>query len=139
YGPRQGARGEAGVISIWARLLLEGHPCTIYGDGSATRDYVYVGDVIAANRAALTRGEGGAWNIATTTQTSALELFQTLLEIIGHGPDEPVFAAPRSGDIQFSCLDASAAREALKWKPRVALREGLEKTVASLEGENSSR
>ncbi|HEX8465519.1 MAG TPA: NAD-dependent epimerase/dehydratase family protein [Abditibacterium sp.] len=132
YGPRQGARGEAGVISIWARLLLENQLCTIYGDGTATRDYVFVGDVVAANRAALSRGDGGAWNIATTTQTSALELFQMLREKVGCGPQTPIFAPPRAGDIQFSCLDASAARQALGWSPQIALSEGLEKTVADL-------
>ena len=126
------ARGEAGVISIWARLLLENQACTIYGDGSATRDYVFVGDVVAANRAALSKGDGGAWNIATGTQTSALELFHALREIIGRGPQQPIFAPPRAGDIQFSCLDASAAREALVWSPQIALREGLDRTVANL-------
>lgn len=132
YGPRQGARGEAGVISIWARLLLEGRPCTIYGDGSATRDYVYVGDVVAANRAALLGGEGGAWNVATTTQTSALELFRSLREIVGQGPQEPIFAPPRKGDIQFSCLANQAIREEFKWSPKVPLRAGLEETIRSL-------
>lgn len=132
YGPRQGARGEAGVISIWARLLLEDRPCTIYGDGTATRDYVYVGDVVAANRAALTQGDGGAWNIATTAQTSALQLFTELREVMGRGPAAPIFAPPRAGDIQFSCLDADAARQALNWAPQVGLRQGLEATVSHL-------
>jgi UDP-glucose 4-epimerase len=132
YGPRQGARGEGGVISVWARLLSEGKPCTIFGDGSATRDYVYVGDVVAANRAALHHGDGGAWNIATTTETSALDLYRSLREIVGRGPEEPILAAPRAGDIQFSCLDAKAARTELNWSPQTSLRTGLQRTVEAL-------
>jgi UDP-glucose 4-epimerase len=68
YGPRQGAGGEAGVVSIFVRRSLKGQQCTIFGDGSMTRDYVYVGDVVQANQIALTQGDYHTFNIASTTK-----------------------------------------------------------------------
>lgn len=128
YGPRQGARGEAGVVSIFAKRLLSGQPCTIYGDGSMTRDYVFVGDLVRANLLALEKGDGGAFNIASQTQTTTLELFALLRELTG-SEAAPQFAPERAGDVRFSCLDATLARRELGWAPRTTLRDGLAQVV----------
>ena len=128
YGPRQGARGEAGVVSVFTRRLLGGKQCTIFGDGSMTRDYVFVGDVVRANRLALERGDDGVFNIATSTQTTTLELFHMVRELLGSDCD-PVFAPERAGEVRFSCLDAQKARRELGWEPQVALQEGLQQVV----------
>lgn len=130
YGPRQGAKGEAGVVSVFTRRLLNGQQCTIFGDGSMTRDYVFVGDVTRANQIALERGDEGVFNIATGTQTTTLELFETVRELLGCQSSEPVFAPERAGEVRLSCLDASKARRELNWQPQVALREGLAQVVA---------
>lgn len=132
YGPRQGARGEGGVISIFVRRGLEGADSTIYGDGGATRDYVYVGDVAEANRLALYGGDGGTFNIASSQQTSTYELFQLVQSLIGHENKEPLFAPERPGDIRYSCLDASLARSELGWTPQHSLEAGLRLTIESM-------
>lgn len=129
YGPRQGARGEAGVVSIFVRRLLSGQECVIYGDGSMTRDYVFVGDVAEANRKALTLGDGREFNIASSTQTTTLELFNTLRDLVG-SESEPKFVPERPGDVRFSCLNAERAHRELHWGPKVTLRDGLDKVIA---------
>ncbi len=130
YGPRQGAKGEAGVVSVFTRRLLDGKQCTIFGDGSMTRDYVFVGDVTRANQLALELGDEGVFNIATGTQTTTLELFGIVRELLGFADSEPLFAPERAGEVRFSSLDAAKARLELGWEPKVALRAGLEQVVA---------
>ncbi len=129
YGPRQGAKGEAGVVSVFTRRLLNGQPCTIFGDGSMTRDYVFVGDVRRANQLALEKGDEGVFNIATGTQTTTLELFHLVRELLGIDSD-PMFAPERAGEVRYSALDAGKARRELGWEPKVELRAGLEQVVA---------
>lgn len=130
YGPRQGAGGEAGVVSIFVRRLIHGQKCVIFGDGSMTRDYVYVGDVVQANQIALTQGDYQTFNIASTTETTTLELYNLVRELLGRSADEPDFVPERPGDVRFSCLDASKARQELGWNPVFSLRQGLEQVVA---------
>lgn len=140
YGPRQNARGEAGVMAIFSRRLLRGEPCTIYGEGDSTRDYVFVGDVVEANRLALTRGDGETLNIGSGVQTTIREVFDVLRdragELLGHPVDvEPIFAPARPGEVHRSCLDAARAREVLGWSPRVPFRDGALQTLLSLQRE----
>ncbi len=99
YGPRQNSEGEAGVIAIFSRRLLRGKSCVIYGDGASTRDYVYVGDVVRANQLALTRGDGGTFNIGTGHQTAIRTVFDTVRGAVDRimgpeedGPREPEYA-----------------------------------------------
>lgn len=132
YGPRQGAQGEAGVVSIFARRLLEDKPCTIFGDGSMTRDYVYVGDVAQANCRALTQGDGGVFNIGSGLQTSTLELYGLLRQITGRGPEAPQFAPERAGEVRSIALECSRAAANLGWRPSTPLQHGLEAVVGSL-------
>ena len=129
YGPRQTAHGEAGVVAIFAGLLLQNKPCTIFGDGSMTRDYVYVGDVVEANRAALTRGDNAVVNIGTGIETSTLEVFQAVRDAVAAGPEEPVLAPERPGEVHNICLDNSLAAEALGWQPTMNFRDGVQRTV----------
>ena len=129
FGPRQTAHGEAGVVAIFAGLLLEGKPCKIFGDGKDTRDYCYVGDVVEANRAALTRGGGGVFNIGTGIETSTRQVFDAVREAVGSGPSEPEMLPERPGEVHHIALDNSLARKDLGWSPQVEFREGVRRAV----------
>ncbi len=132
YGPRQNPEGEAGVVAIFARRLLEGRVPIVFAypdepDGM-TRDYVYVGDVAEANRLALEGGSGEVLNIGTGRATTTGELYRRLEAVLGVEL-EPGQAAARPGDLRHSCLDAAKAREILHWQPRTDLARGLTETV----------
>jgi UDP-glucose 4-epimerase len=130
YGPRQDPHGEAGVVAIFARKLLGDEVPVINGDGRQTRDYVFVGDVVAANLAAAAADASalGAYNVGTGRETDVNTLFAMLSAACrvdgdaAHGPAKP-------GEQQRSCLDASRAAAVLGWAPQVALEEGLRETV----------
>jgi UDP-glucose 4-epimerase len=129
YGPRQDPLGEAGVIAIFCGKLMDGGRPRIYGDGRQTRDYVYVGDVVAANLAAAQHTDvGGAVNIGTGRETSVLDLV-AILQQEGARDFEPEFADARLGEIERSCLDVSRARHELGWEAKTSLGEGMRATV----------
>jgi UDP-glucose 4-epimerase len=121
YGPRQDPHGEAGVVAIFCGAAADGRPATVFGDGTQTRDYVYVGDVTRAWVAAATSEVQGALNVSTGTETSLLEL------VVELGIDHEL-APGRAGEVARSCLDPSAAASALGWRASCALAEGLGKT-----------
>lgn len=129
YGPRQNPHGEAGVVAIFCKKLIAGEQPIINGDGKQTRDYVFVGDVVAANLTALQNAFVGFVNIGTGTETSVNALYAHLVEITNasfpqkHGP-------AKQGEQQQSCLDWHAAEKHLSWKPVMTLSSGLDKTVA---------
>jgi UDP-glucose 4-epimerase len=125
YGPRQDPHGEAGVIAIFSGAKVEGRRATVYGDGSQTRDYVYVGDVVSGFLAAAESDATGAVNIGTGVETSVREL----VEAIGVEAD---FAPARTGEVARSCLDVSRAAEQLGWRAEVALADGLERTLTAV-------
>jgi UDP-glucose 4-epimerase len=131
YGPRQDPHGEAGVVAIFCNRLLAGEPVTIFGDGTQTRDYVYVGDVVDAFVLAAERPEaaGGGFNIGTGIETSVLDLYATLRSVAGTGA-EPGFAPPRQGELGRVALDAGLAGRVLGWTPRTPLAEGLRRALA---------
>ncbi len=137
YGPRQSNKGEAGVVAIFISLLLAGKVPVINGDGKQTRDYVYVGDVAAANLAALESPFVGEINIGTGVETDVVTLFQSLRQGAGsklaasHGP-------AKIGEQRRSCLAAQRAAEIFGWRPQVSLREGLERTIAYYRGNVAS-
>ncbi len=133
YGPRQDPTGEAGVVSIFANAMLNGLPTTIYGDGTAARDYVYVGDVVDAFlRAAEAPGElTGYYNIGTSRQTTVAELHSLIAEATGSSA-APLMGSPRAGEVQAIALDADRARRDLGWTPAVKLAEGVKRTVGWL-------
>jgi UDP-glucose 4-epimerase len=129
YGPHQDPHGEAGVVAIFAGALLGGAPTTVFSDGSQTRDYVYVGDVVDAFVAASgQQGSGARYNIGTGVQTSDRELHTLIANVTG-APDRPQFAPARPGDLPACALDARRARAELGWGPRTGLADGIERTV----------
>jgi len=128
YGPRQDAKGEAGVISIFISKLLKGESLHIFGDGEQTRDFIYVEDVAKAELLALQNDESGIFNISTGQETSVNNLFKILKESI-QSKSEVHHNDPIEGEIRRSCLDCSKAKKELKWMPKISICEGLNKTV----------
>ena len=129
YGPRQNAHGEAGVVAIFAEKSLRGEQPIINGDGKQTRDYVYVGDLVRANLAALTSEFSGALNLGTGIETDVNTIFRHVRELCGstaqeqHGPAKP-------GEQRRSVVDSQLAQRVLGWSPQVSLEDGLRETVA---------
>jgi UDP-glucose 4-epimerase len=132
YGPRQDPKGEAGVVAIFMNRLLDGRTPKIFGDGTQTRDYVYVADVVAASLAAAAHS-GGVYNVGTGTETSVLELYDRI-QRAAEVEREPEFAPARPGELQRSVLDPSLAKGELGWEPRHSLEEGLAATWAWVRG-----
>ncbi len=129
YGPRQNPHGEAGVVAIFAHKLYSGEQPTLYGHGRPTRDYIYVGDVVSALRAAV--GKHGTYNVATGVQTDVMTIWSELQRIAGV-EIEPRLADLRPGELQHSCLDASRAERELGWRAQVSIQEGLRQTYEAL-------
>jgi len=128
YGPRQDPHGEAGVIAIFCGRLLRGEPPTIYGDGTQTRDYIFVADLVQALLSAGEATAGGVVNIGTETETTVLELLRVLSAQYGPGAPEPRFEPARTGEIDRSCLDATLARDVLGWRASTPIADGLRQT-----------
>jgi UDP-glucose 4-epimerase len=132
YGPRQDPTGEAAVVPIFCARALAGANLTVYGDGTQTRDYVYVGDAVAAFLAAADRGRPGTWNIGTCSEVTVLELAQVVGTIAGRVL-EPEFAPPRPGELQRSALAIERAERDLGWRPAVPLATGVRAVYRWLE------
>ena len=129
YGPRQDPHGEAGVVAIFAQALLSGKPTKVFGDGSNTRDYVFVDDVVDAFvQASGPDGGGQRFNIGTGLETSDRQLHSAVAAAVG-APDDPEFHPPRLGDLKRSCLDIGLAEQVLGWRPQVSLDDGVARTV----------
>jgi UDP-glucose 4-epimerase len=128
YGPRQDPHGEAGVVAIFLQQMIDGERPIINGDGSFTRDYVYVEDVVDALMRASDRGSGKLFNIGTGIETSVLELYRRLASLTGYAK-EPTFGPERLGDVPHSALDSSSAARHLGWEPFTDLDAGLTLTV----------
>jgi UDP-glucose 4-epimerase len=129
YGPRQNPHGEAGVVAIFAEKMLRGEQPVINGEGVQTRDYVYIGDLVRANLAALTSEFTGAVNLGTGIETDVNTIFRLVRKLCEskaleqHGPAKP-------GEQIRSVIDASLAQRVLGWRPQVSLEDGLRETVA---------
>jgi UDP-glucose 4-epimerase len=123
YGPRQEASLEGGVVAIFLDRMAAGEETTIFGDGEQTRDFVYVGDVVAAVLAAAPH-EGGTFNVGTGVETSINELHAACRRVTGYDR-EPRYEPPRPGDIRRSVTDPSLAARDLGWKAAQSLDEGL--------------
>jgi UDP-glucose 4-epimerase len=132
YGPRQDPLGEAGVIAFFCGARKEGRRPTIFGDGGQTRDYIYVGDVVAAALAAAEAELTGPVNVGTGRETSVLELVEALRRLSGNEGFEPEFAPARPGEVQRIALDAGLAERELGWRPETGLTDGLRLTLDSL-------
>ena len=133
YGPRQEPASEVGlegqVVAIFSRKMLGGRPCTIYGDGTQTRDFVYVDDVVSAFVAARDAGSGELINIGSGKELSVNELYERLAALT-RTRFEPVYAAARPGELERIVVDPTKAAQTLGWKPSVDLDDGLKQTVA---------
>jgi UDP-glucose 4-epimerase len=136
YGPRQDPHGEAGVVAIFCGRIRERVPLTVFGDGLQTRDYVYVGDVVAAVLAAGDRlGEG--WrperplNVGTGRETTVLELIEQLTRCAGSAPGVE-HAPDRGGEVRRIAIDPALAGRELGWQPEVDLGDGLARTYEAL-------
>ena len=132
YGPRQDPLGEAGVIAIFCGRLRESKRPTVFGDGKQTRDYIYVGDVVAAMLAAAESNVTGPVNVGTGIETDVLELVRQLGELGDGGSFEPEMAPPRPGEVQRISIDPGRAERELGWKPQMGLEEGLRVTLDSI-------
>ncbi|MEX0600509.1 MAG: NAD-dependent epimerase/dehydratase family protein [Rhodothermales bacterium] len=128
YGPRQNPHGEAGVVAIFTERMLEGRKAVIYGDGSQTRDYVYVGDVVRANLRALEYTSSGTFNVGTGVETSVNTLFRAVRRRVDPDVTE-VHEEGRPGEQRRSVLDYGHARNSLGWVPDYTLERGLDETV----------
>jgi UDP-glucose 4-epimerase len=130
YGPRQGPHGEAGMVTVFGSAMISGRPTTIYGDGSATRDYIYVDDVVTAFLSAADTPvtTTGTFNIGTGVQTTAIELHQLIAAAVGVSRP-PDYAEAWTGEIHASALDPTRAGRVLGWKPATDLTEGIKRTV----------
>ena len=126
FGPRQMPHGEAGVVAIFMGLLRDGGTPTVFGDGSQTRDYVFVGDVVDAFVRASGHG-GGTFNVGTGIETSVVELYESIGTASGV-VREAASAPARLGELQRSVLDPSLAARELGWSPQVPLADGLSRT-----------
>jgi len=131
FGPRQDPHGEAGVVAIFFGRLAAGERPRIFGDGSQTRDYVYVGDVARATLEAA--GKGGVFNVGTGIETSVVELYE-LCRLVAGSDLEAEHADARLGELQRSVLDVTRAERELGWRAEVGLEEGLRRTWESFAG-----
>lgn len=130
YGPRQNPHGEAGVVAIFGQRLLAGEPCTIFGDGSSTRDYVFVDDVVDAFARSADGADGLLLNIGTGVETALRRLYDAVAHAAGTDA-EPVYAPERPGELSRSCLDPGRAGVHLGWRPWTTLEQGVSATVES--------
>jgi UDP-glucose 4-epimerase len=128
YGERQNPHGESGVVSIFMEMIQEGKKPVINGDGTHTRDYVYVRDVVDANLRALESEYIGYLNIGTGSEISTNEVFRKVVQEMGaqieetHGPERP-------GEQVTSSLNAQKAKDILGWAPQVSFDEGVKKVA----------
>jgi UDP-glucose 4-epimerase len=129
YGPRQRPDGEAGVIAIFTGRMLRGEECLIFGDGSKTRDYVYVEDIVEANVRAANGLANAVVNLGSGCETRDIEIFQAVAHATGYDRP-PTFAPARPGEVARICLDASRAKALLGWAPTVTLDMGVQRVVA---------
>ena len=131
YGPRQDPHGEAGVVAIFLGRLKDGAACRIFGDGSQSRDYVYVEDVARATLAALDGDSSGVFNVGTGTATSVLELYDICRSTVGTDA-APVHEAARPGELGRSVLDGELAATTLAFRPDITLAAGIATTWESI-------
>ena len=137
FGPRQDPHGEAGVVAIFCNKLLDRERPIIFGDGSQTRDFVYVDDVADAFVRGVEKGGGLLLNVGTGIETSVQQLFDSMAKLTGF--KEPAQYAPaRAGEVQRSALDAGRAELHIGWKPFTSLEEGLARTLEHFKGQRAA-
>ena len=128
YGPRQDPFGEAGVVAIFTKKMLQGEQPIINGNGMQTRDYLFVEDAVEANMAVINGSVNDTFNVGTAVETSVNQLFRYLAEITGSQMKE-LYGPEKKGEQIRSCLDFQKAHRRLEWEPKTPLMEGLKRTV----------
>jgi UDP-glucose 4-epimerase len=132
YGPRQIAKGEAGVVAIFTERLLDGKPPVIFGSGKHTRDYVFITDVVDANVRAAENGASGIFNIGRGIEINVHDVFDTVSKAFGDRA-LPYESAPEVPEVDRIALDSAKARTDLGWEPSVDFETGVKETVKSYE------
>jgi UDP-glucose 4-epimerase len=133
YGPRQDPHGEAGVVAIFSLQMLSGQTPTIFGDGTKTRDYCYVADIVHGNELALDKGDGGLFNLGRGIEVSDYDIFCSVRDAVG-ADVTPTYAPERPGEVQHIALDARLAAREIGWRWQVDLPEGVGAAVAFYRG-----
>jgi len=128
YGPRQNPKLEGGVVSVFLDKLLKGENPIMKSDGTLTRDYTYVGDVVDANILAMTKGKTEGYHVATNIETSVLELYHTMQKVLNTNI-KFIRGESRIGDPQRAVFDIKNIKSDLGWEPKVLLEDGIKKTV----------
>jgi len=128
YGPRQNPFGEAGVVSIFTKKMLQGQQVIINGDGTQERDYIFVKDVVRANLLATENNGNTVFNLGSSKGINVNQIFHELKKITGYSKD-PVFGPPKLGEVQRSILSAEKIKKHWGWEQKFALSEGLQQTV----------
>jgi UDP-glucose 4-epimerase len=137
YGPRQNPHGEAGVVAIFSQKLLDREQPIVFGDGSQTRDFVYVDDVVDGFVRAAEKGGGLTMNIGTGLETSVQGLYDAMAKLTGFR-DGPDYKPARTGELQRSAVDAGKAGLHLGWKPFTSLEEGLARTLEHFQAQRAT-
>jgi len=129
YGPRQFPKGEAKVVAVFSLSLLEGERPVIFGDGSKTRDYAYIDDVVGAHLSALKKGDNEVLNLGWGKEIQDIEVFNTIKKVLGNSLIKPLFGNPQLGEVYRFSLDISRAKKILGWKPKIPFEQGIRKTM----------
>lgn len=131
YGPRQNPKGEAGIVAIFAGLIKEGKRPTIFGDGTKTRDYVYIDDIVKANVTGLRRGKNEIVNLGWSKEVSDQKMFDAIAKSLDF-KKSPIYAPFRQGEICRIALKANKVQKILNWRPKIKLDEGIGKTIRTI-------
>ena len=138
YGPRQDTGGEAGVVSVFCEAVARGATPAVFGDGTQTRDFLYVADAVRALLAADAHGSGGVWNIGTGTETSVLDLLD-LVAARSHRSIRPEHRPARRGELLRSVLDCSSAAGELGWTATTPVESGTKAVYAWVQAGKPAR
>ncbi len=131
YGPRQDPHGEAGVVAIFTEQMLDGKQLTISGDGTKTRDYVYIDDIITANINVMFKSissQDEIYNIGWGKEIKDIEIFESVRDALGLSV-KPGFDKKRPVEIDRICIYSTKAGKGLDWSPKVKLPEGIKLTT----------
>ncbi len=134
FGPRQNPEGEAGVVTIFVKRMLSGLQPIINGDGTHTRDYVYISDVVEANILALKNEMSGVFNVGTSIETTTNQVFHTIREAVNSQLQE-VHAPEMKGEQIRSCISYQKINKYFNWTPQVSFEEGIKKTISYFQSE----
>lgn len=128
YGPRQNPKGEAGVVAIFTDLMKYGKRPTIFGDGTKTRDYIYVDDVVRANLSGTLRGANTIVNIGLGKEIEDHDVFDAIARKL-QCKRRPLYAPFRKGEVYRIALARDQAKRVLHWEPSVNFSEGIQKYI----------